>query len=57
MKAVTEIEKMISGKVNIKDSTWYKEDNTFSHRVQTSLAFLLQDGKKHPQYDLFHQRK
>ena len=57
MKAVTEIEKMISGKVNIKDSTWYKEDNTFSHRVQTSLTFLLQDGKKHPQYDLFHQRK
>lgn len=33
MRAVTEIEKMLKGKINIKDSTWYKEDKALKQRI------------------------
>ena len=33
MRAVTEIEKMMEGTVNIKDSMWYKYDNLFKHHI------------------------
>lgn len=33
MRAVTEIEKMMEGTVNIKDSMWYKEDKLFRQHI------------------------
>lgn len=40
MKAVTEIEKMLTEKVCIKDSLWYKEDNAFKKVVDGARAFI-----------------
>ena len=33
MRAVTEIEKMMEGTLNIKDSMWYKEDNVLKQHI------------------------
>lgn len=37
MRAVTEIEKMLKGEVNIKDSLWYKEDKVFKKKVSDKI--------------------
>lgn len=43
MKAVTEIEKMLSRKLNIKESLWYQEDKDLKHEVSKVLNMRRTD--------------
>lgn len=48
MKAVTEIEKMLSKKMKITDTLWYKEDKSFKNSVSDFIK-----TEKTPRKDLF----
>lgn len=52
MRAVAEIEKMMEGPVGIKDSLWYKEDETFKAQVNAKRKEL----QRFRQTDLFGNR-
>lgn len=52
MKAVAEIEKMISGKIYVKESLWYKEDKSFKE----AMINEIKKRKKPLQMNLFSQK-